>query len=310
MIPGMVVGLLVVTCVAFAALPDRATPGTEVRTLSFGGRERSYRVHAPSGTSGPRPVLFVFHGGGGKAVQVERYTRFSALADREGFLAVYPESSNGNWNDGREADLVPTDVDDVGFVRAVLEQVAAAHPVDRARVYATGISNGAIMSHLLAADASDAFVAVGPVVGGMAEPLGKRFHPTRPVSLVVIQGDQDPLVPIGGGPVVAPGRKYRGRVLSLDQAVARYLDRNGIQGTPEVTDLADKDSQDGTATRVTDYPAGEQGARVRVYRVAGGGHTLPGRPNYLPEALIGKTSQDFDGAEALWAFFASCPPRR
>lgn len=301
--------LLALLATALLLVAWRAAPASEERTLEWQGLERTYRVHLPPRGGAGLPLVFAFHGGGGNPLQAERYFRFDALADREGFVVVYPGGVDGHWNDGRDAGLTPSGVDDVGFVRAVLEEVATRHGVDRGRVFATGISNGGIFSHRLAAEASDVFLAVGPVVAGVAEPLAGGFHPSHPISLVAIQGTEDPMVPYRGGPITAPGRRDRGRVLGLDASVALYLERDGIAGAPQVTRLPDADPEDGTTTTVDDYPTGAAGTRVRVYRVEGGGHTLPGRRGYLPQRVIGRTSRDFDGAEALWSFFATCPPR-
>lgn len=283
------------------------------KTVEVDGITRKYLVYVPKGTDGPFPLVLAFHGGGGKPIQMERYGRFNGLAEKEKFVVAYPEAVDGNWNDGRGVQFIRSqreNIDDVKFVRMVIEDIGRQCQLDRSRVFATGISNGAFISHRLAAEASDVITAVAPVVGGMAPSIAKNFSPKHPVSLFVIQGDSDPLVPIDGGYVGFRGSRRRGELVPTKDAVAKYLQANGITVAPSVKKLDDTDPDDGTTTEVTTYPAGRGGARVQLYVVKNGGHTWPGRSAYLPEQLIGKTSQDFDASDAIWVFFKSSPPRK
>jgi polyhydroxybutyrate depolymerase len=156
----------------------------------------------------PAPLVLVFHEGGGTAEGTERMTGFSALADREGFLVAYAEGVGRNWSESREvtdSTAHGEKVDDVGFVKALIDAIGREHPVDPRRVYATGISNGGIFSHYLAARLSARIAAIAPVVGGMAEGIRSTFSPAQPVSVLILQGPSDPLVPYGGGGVLIGG---------------------------------------------------------------------------------------------------------
>ena len=278
-------------------------------TLTVDGRERIFITQVPKNPNGRLPVVFFFHGGGGRAQSAA--IAFQHMVASENLLAVYPQGWKNNWNDGRAAQSIAShveNVDDVKFVRAIVEELAKRHEIDRSRIFATGVSNGGIFSHCLAAKAADLFAGVAPVIGGLAEPLADGFKPSHPISLLVIQGDADPMVPIGGGPI--SGSDRRGRVIATDLMLKKYLAHNGISAAPEITQLPDKDPGDGTTTEMRRYPRGTDGVRVEYYLVKGGGHTMPaiGRGGQR-EAIVGKTSRDFNGLKTIWEFFRSCPPR-
>jgi polyhydroxybutyrate depolymerase len=285
-------------------------PGVE-KTIQVDGRQRHYIVFIPEKVTSPAPVVVALHGGGGTARRMERNTKFDDLAEQDGFIAVYPESVGGNWNDGRGVEFMQAqreNVDDVKFIKAILDDVAKDHKIDRGRVFATGISNGGFMSHRLAAEASDAIAAVAPVVGGMAPAVADKFRPRFPVSILIVQSDSDPLVPIDGGDVVLGQGRARGKVISTHDAVAKYVERNGNRGDP-VGSTLDADPNDGTTVAVTKYPDGPGGAKTWFYLVKNGGHSWPGRAQAARQGATAKTSRDFSATETIWDFFKSCPAR-
>jgi polyhydroxybutyrate depolymerase len=124
---------------------------------------------------------------------------FTAHADREGFLVAYPDAAVGNWAEGcncTRADQLG--VNDTGFVRAVVEDVAARHPVDRGRVVAAGFSQGGVFVHRLACEMADLVTAVASVAAPMATPMAQRCRPSRPVSVLVAMGTLDDAYPYEG----------------------------------------------------------------------------------------------------------------
>jgi len=280
--------------------------------LTVDGRERAYIMQAPERHDGPLPVVLFFHGGGGRGENMAR-NGFRDMVAREGFIAVYPSGWRGNWNDGRNAARILSqqeDVDDVKFVRAIVQDIATGHRIDRSRIFATGVSNGGIFCHYLAATAADLVAAIAPVIGGLAEPIASSFMPSHPISLLVIQGDADPLVPKDGGPI---GRSNRGgRVIPTEAMLGLYLARNGVSGQPTEEPLPDTDPDDGCRRSVRRYPPGEGGVKVEYWRIHGGGHTFPGSRRISTtdrEARVGKTSRDYDGLEVIWRFFEACPAK-
>ena len=139
--------------------------------------------------------------------------------------------------------------------------------------------------------------------------MAKKFQPDYLVSILIIQGDADPLVPTRGGLVGFPRGRKRGQVMATEEVISLYVRRNGNHGEPSITTL-DRDEKDGTSEEIRKYPDGPGGVKTQVYLVSNGGHTWAGRPLYLPEMLIGKASQEFSATEVIWEFFKSCPTRR
>jgi polyhydroxybutyrate depolymerase len=281
------------------------------KTINIDGLERRYLVFVPRRVKEAMPVVLAFHGGGGSPRQMEQHTALDDIAEREGFVLAYPESVGSNWNDGRGDTFILAqreNINDVEFVRRLLDVLGAEHKIDRGRVFATGISNGAAMSHRLAAEASDVIAGIAPVVGGMAPAIAEAFEPEFPVSILIIQGDSDPFVPIAGGTVVAGRGRARGNVPPMKGVLELYVRRNGNTGEPVVTTLAAQ-ADDATSVEITKYPDGPGGVKSWCYVVINGGHAWPGRPALADESVIGKVSQQFSATETIWQFFRDCPGR-
>ena len=285
-----------------------AAPSTPARTIWVGGLQRSYLLYVPGSVPRGRSagLVVVLHGGGGNGRQIERHTGFSALADRRGFIAVYPDAVDRNWNDGRAAPAIAAqqqNVDDVGFLSALITGLTREFAVDPRRVYVTGASNGAFMSQRLAAELSDRIAAIAPVIGGMAPQVRDGFAPTVPVSVLLINGTDDSLVPYHGGAVA----RTRGETISVAEIVRLWATHNRCPEGPETVLLADAGPHDGTRVHRTTYARCANRTAVTLYTIEGGGHTWPGAVQYLPRAVIGRTSRDIEATPLIWQFFAGHP---
>jgi len=286
-----------------AAEPARTTPAESHELLS-GGRPRTYRLHVPPRLHADKPaaLVLVFHGGRGDGEGVERLTGFDALSDREGFLVAYPDGVGKQWNDGRDVadfETFKERVDDVAFVSDLIDAIGKDHAVDPGRVFATGISNGGIFSHYLGARLSGRIAAIAPVAGGIAEPFRKSFKPDRPVSVLILNGTEDPLVPYGGGSVGGT----HGRTIGTAEAVRLWAAADRCAKQPVVERLPDADPGDACLTERSRWIGGREGTEVVLYELRGGGHTWPGGPQYAPKALIGRVCRDLDATRTIWEFF-------
>jgi len=275
--------------------------------LSSDGLRRRYRVYVPTTYSAaavsPRALVLAFHGWGQSAAGMSRLTGLDELAEKYDFIIAYPEGIDGNWNDGRP-NINPT-IDDVSFVRDLIDTLESQYRIDPRRIYATGLSNGGHMCNRLAIEMSDRIAAVAPVAAVISRALSQSTDVGRPVPLMLIEGDADPVTPFGGG-IVGMAGINRGEVLSADATIAFWVARNHAVSRPMVSVEPDVDPRDGTRVRIATYSKRTDGtgAEVVFMRIEGGGHTWPEGLQYLPESLIGRTSRDISASEAIWAFFS------
>jgi polyhydroxybutyrate depolymerase len=279
-------------------------------TIIVNGLTRTYLIRIPAvyDKNKSSPLLIVLHGGGGSGEKMLKLTKgaFNGLSDKDGFVVIYPDGIENHWNDGRKEVKYRThteNIDDVAFISALIDYLVTESNIDTKRVYATGISNGAMMSYRLACDLSGKITAVAPVAGNMPQNLSKS-SPANPVSILIINNTKDPLMPFDGGDITGPwGIRKLGKVLSTANSVKFWVSHNNGSLTPIVTRLDDKDPDDGTLVRKEVYGNGKDGTEVILYVVEGGGHTWPSGYQYLSETIIGKTSKDIDASELIWEFF-------
>ena len=263
--------------------------------------ERTYLVHLPKSydKNAFLPLVIVLHGCGGKAENTDKLTGFDRVSDKYSFIVVYP---NGIDNDGREKVKKYVDgkeVNDVKFISCLIDSLRIKYSIDSNRVFVTGISNGGIMSFRLACELSDKIAGIAPVAASMSEIVYNYCKPSRPVPVMIIFGDSDPLVPFEGGDIIVFGK--RGKVVSVDQSVKFWIKNNGCTDKPIETIIVDSTDDDTRAIRYT-YKGNSD---VVYWLIQGGGHIWPGGWHYLPSFIIGKTSEEIDASEEIWKFFNS-----
>ena len=290
----------------FVLLCTRTHAETISRRIDVHGQMRTYALYLPANVTPGKPAALVIalHGGLGQGKSMATMTGFSQLADREGFLVAYPDGLRRHWRDGR---VVPGSVpseqgDDIQFISALIDDAAMLHAVDEKRVYATGISNGAMFANFVALKLSGRIAAIAPVAGGIASELAGDFHPSAPVSVLMINGRDDPLVPYGGGAVA----KTRGSIVSTERALQLWLDADGLRGEPQVRQVAAAANNDCNEQWQT-WSNGRDGTAVTLVALAGGGHTWPGGQPYLPKAIVGAVCPELDATRVIWDFFRQHP---
>jgi len=279
------------------------------RSITWAGLERTYRIHVPTvrERDKPVPLVIVLHGGGGTGKRMEKLALggLTKLSEQEGFVVVYPDGIEKHWNDGRAKVKYRAHrdkIDDVGFIAALIDQLAKGYEIDRQRVYITGISNGGMMSNRLACELTDKIAAMAPVAANMPADLVSHCAPSRPVSVLMISGTDDSMMPWAGGEAHFLRLKF-GKVLSAKDTIRFWAAHNRCSATPTVTWEPDADREDGTRVRKETYHGCKDGVEVVLYAIEGGGHTWPGGFQYLPKIVVGKTSRDVDANRVIWRFF-------
>lgn len=283
--------------------PDISLPvGLTTRSLIHAGEERTYTLHVPKGLDASKPaaVVFVFHGGGGNADIMMRVSGFNDIADEEGFLVVYPNGSGRfdenllTWNGGTCCGFAQeNNVDDVGFVRAMVSDLQTFAAIDMKRVYATGMSNGGIMSYRLACEAADLFAAIAPVSGTL------NFSPCEPseeVSVLHFHGTDDQHLPYNGG--VGAESLVGVDFVSVQDSLAAWVSIDGCSSQPRTSIEGEIQHQ------VWDGCAGS--SSIELYTIIGGKHAWPGSDG--PGWIGGdEPTQAISASEIIWKFFEFHP---
>lgn len=267
------------------------------------------------------PLLVVLHGGGGNSETARRRactdgdlgsdSCFKEVGEREGFITVYPNGTGGRlageirtWNaggggsdhacvSGRACEF---DIDDVAYVRAVLEEVEAQYEIDASRIYATGFSNGAAMAHRLGCEMSDRLGAVVPVSGGNQFATTADCSPSDQIAVIHIHGTADPCWTYGQTSEACLEQDERPKV-GVAESTSTWVDDLGCDPDP-IESLMPDTVEDGMETTVEIWGDCASGSEVRLMTIEGGGHAYPGGAPGR-EGIVGSPTQDW-GFPIIW----------
>jgi poly(3-hydroxybutyrate) depolymerase len=185
------------------------TAGNNKASLQHGGKSRSYILHVPSGLTAGKPLALVFdlHGAGGNGSQQQGMSGWGSVADKEKFLVVYPDGIGGYWNvdDKCCGTAGEQKIDDVGFIKAIVDKLSADTCIDARRIYVTGFSNGGGLAHRMGCDAADVIAAIAPTATDLRT---QPCNAARPISMMEVKGMADSLEPYDGGMVGPAGGQY------------------------------------------------------------------------------------------------------
>jgi len=281
---------------------------------------RTYWLHVPPSYDGSEavPLVIVLHGATGFSLKnplwffrsswMENYTEFSKKADEEGFIVLYPNAkfdfytSGFDYNYGYAPGSPPKFVDDVGFLRALIDKMKQDYMINSSRIYVTGISDGGAMTYSAGAYFSDTVAAIAPVagtIGGCFSLENDTFYqiptPANPVSVIVFHGTNDSLLPYEGG--------GDWNLSSVNESIAFWVEHNGCDPTPEINT-----SESGKIIRRT-YTNGENGTEVVLYTTVGGEHWWPGNPwiSSPGSPWLIDTIQEISATDLIWEFFEAHP---
>jgi polyhydroxybutyrate depolymerase len=277
-------------------------PGAHHLRLQFAGLDRHALVYVPAGMPADSwPVVLMLHGAAGTSQWMLLETRWNEEAEREKFVVVLPDATLPQpdmplqffknpqvWNDG--SGLPPASwvqVDDVAFLRALLDELPRHLPIDPARLYVTGFSNGASMAFRLGLELSDRIAAVAPVAGYCWQ---REPKPSRIVPALYLVGDKDPLVPLDGGNVETPWGKRVSKP-PVRETLGRWSSMLG--GPAEPVEVV---SENGMTV--------QQFGPMLEARISNGlGHHWPGGRGGLSPRIAGPYTDRVHATKIIWEFF-------
>lgn len=286
-------------------------PGLHWASVEFDDRQRRFAVYLPDDVDQRTgPLLFVFHGGGGDVERIRR-VGFEEHADEDGGVIIYPEGVDGHWADGRDASTTSeqTGVDDVAFVKRLVQMAEANLSFDDDRVVATGASNGGMMSFRLACEAAEPFDVVAPVIAALPQKIRDKCNPAEPPSLVGVQGSEDPFIPIDGGEVSHEDFERLGgggTVESAESTMGHFAGLLGCDDQPEVDELAPIVDDDPTRVNRHRFNNCSDDGRLTYYLVEQMGHVWPPHRGLVPR-VSGTRSRQMDATETIWEFVQQPP---
>ena len=309
-------GITVAAKLKIAAAAKDSPPGHQVLTMRTDGLNRQFLLHLPPAYDGskPLPLVLMLHGMGGTAANSARETGWSTKADSETFIVAYPEATRPDptqppslrknppaWNDGSgRFHAAERNIDDVAFIRALLDRLATDYRIDRRRVFVAGFSNGASMAFRVGAELSDRVAAIAPNAGAC---WMEELQPLRGISLCYITGTADTLNPLEGGfPKLTVGGGNRGGrpKAPVRASIEKWTKSLGCPDQPVSDETAN-----GVQTRR--YGPGRDGAEVMFITVEGLGHHWAGGVSQAPDFLVGKNTDKLTATDVVWDFFRQHP---
>jgi polyhydroxybutyrate depolymerase len=294
----------------FAVILVSLTLGTgslradDVLTLTHQGIARTATIHRPAALpAGPAPVVIGLYGHHQTIDKFRDWLHLDVTADRERFVAVYPEAIERDWSYGRpivKATGMPAvngePADDLGFIRAIIDNLIETKLADPDRIYVTGLSRGGLMTFTVACALADRIAAAAPLITGMTEFQRQDCKPTKAVAMMAVDGTKDPVQSYDGW--LYP----LGRLLSVPETMEYWRLQNGCD-SQNFKIVPHRDPSDPTQIWLFDWAGCQK--PLRLYRVNGGGHQIPSfSANSEEEAkTFGNRNHDIETADEIWSFF-------
>ena len=281
--------------------------------IEFGGLQRDYAFYIPAKLPANAPLLFVLHGSLQTIADMRTFTayEFERLADQHGFIVVYPQGFENNWNDCRLAADYPArtqNIDDKGLIAALIQRLASQHGADPQRAFLAGYSNGGHLGLRIALEQPQLLAGVAAIAANLPSDDNLDCTPSgQAVPVLFMNGTRDPINPYNGGIVTLFGFGNRGTVRSAYES-AQYFAQLASYPQDAVRSSTNWSHQDNHAQRVKlDQWQAEGRAEVALYSLIGGGHLIP-QAGFRAPRLLGPTLSGFDGPQAIWDFLARQRP--
>ncbi|TVP57675.1 MAG: polyhydroxybutyrate depolymerase [Halomonadaceae bacterium] len=281
------------------------------RQLSHDGYHRQYGVYLPASLADPAPLVILLHGSMGDGEEIRRQSQFGfdRLGDEQGFITAYPDGFEGHWNDCRKAARYSArekNLDDLGFLQALVAELAEEGLADSQQVYLAGFSNGGHLAFRAAMESPDWVQAIAAISANLpARDNNDCTTGEQPMATLLINGTDDPINPYEGGQVTLFGFGDRGDVLPSYGTLAYF----GDPGPGAITPLNPANArQQVQGQALIERWQGQDAPLLELVTLNGGGHTLPSRYGRMPR-LLGTTNADIETADQVWGFFQAVAAR-
>ena len=271
------------------------------KKISIDGIERRYLVYVPKvqlSSEEKIPMVVMLHGRFGTAERMLEFYKMNLIANREKFIVLYPDGFQKSWADGRGGNS-PADkhkIDDVKFLETIILQTSDAFPVDKTKIFIAGHSNGGFMTQRMLIEKTYLFRAGVSVMSQLSKNVMESNSPTKSVSVAIIAGTEDPLVPYHGG-FVQDGSE----ILGAEDSVSRWVEWNQCNLKPTTQTIDEK--KDDTKLEIYSHSNCKDKTNVKLYKVIGAGHNWPGVTLKIPFVPLGRNTEELDASEEVWNFF-------
>ncbi len=276
---------------------ERAGAVTTRTQFDVGGQKRSaLLIEYQRLKRQPRTLIIVLRGAGGR----QRTSRTDArgigltpLVRNAGVVIAYPDAVADRWNLGSDG------ADDVGFVRTLATKLVADGVADKRKIFVVGVASGGVLALRIACEGADYASGFVTAISNMPSAMQATCKIAKPVSILMINGTADPLMPFQGGTVEL--NNFKGDVASTEDTLKPFAAASQCSGERTKTDVPDRDPNDGS--RVVDERFNGCKTNVELLRIVGGGHTLPGRPDRQNRgASVGALNNDISTPRVVWDF--------
>lgn len=293
-----------------AKLLAQEEPKLDLAFIKHDRDERSYYFHLPNNTKPKEktPLLIALHSelNRNKGIGYAQETGYHYLADIENFVVVFPNSLGFHWNDGRDykspMGRAHTTVDDLGFIQRIIKHFVKEYNVNPQKIYIEGNSSGGMMSYYFSCHYAARLTAMAATNANMPQKIKRDCLPRFPLPTLIINGDNDPIMPWKGG-LVRIGTKTYGEVMSTFETFDFWAKNAKCIGTIEKNIMPQKEENSSTAIKKYTYNNCNRGTDITLYEIINGGHIRPGELNLGNVSYLGQRNRDIETSIEVWNFF-------
>ncbi len=271
--------------------------GENYGRLTNQGKLRTYYMYTPKSYNPKHAMSLVlmFHGDNGSGNSIAKISRFNNLAEVFGFIAVYPNGLDHQWS---FTGHVKQKVDDISFVAALIGHIEQIRNINTRKIYATGFSQGGILTQALACKLPNKIAAFASVAGSLSARFARSCQPTVSISMMMINGTNDLSVHYHGDPIT-----QKEALVSIPETINFWRRHDQCTSSSQSQHLAPTKSHNHLGVKTFRYSGCRNGSEVLQFAVVNGGHFWPGGASTDPKLNRLNIQLGFNASKAIWSFF-------